>query len=710
MSSETNSESAAQAGKKPSAEIPHQREREQFHQLLLANPNYFGNLEQSPFEAKLKIAGNTTYEQLTCVGFNPTLNQLEAHVNVKQPVGYGGSLCQAGSKEYVRFYVDYGSGWTDAGLVAFDAHDIPNAADCASQANKPLSYVASLPHTPQRDRCHRPVMPNVRAILSWNLQPPPNQPNWKPVWGNVADQHVQVPPRRLTIGDLADILADKLKATIELPSEYVAIQDHPLPTPEPDPAPLAHLAKLYAGKGAKAEVEAHRFATTDLAEASLPSVFSQQIIAQKAEHYKQVGLDFGAVVSEYLNTKANVSYEELKCLGLDINRSLLAATFLIKRPAGYSGGLCQHGSLEHIAFWADWDNSCEWTYLGTVSIRVHDIASIPADGLAYTALLKVNLAAHRRNCKEPKVARVRAVLSWATPPSNTDPNQLKAWGNRLDTHVLIPPGENKTGKISIIGGIGVASINIFGNGLTTPNASFAFFGTPADPQVPSRECPFGGLVTIQGAPLVGYKYRIWVRNETQQTPAVYLTNPVFVVDNNGIGSWHSPDANGFYAYLPDTQNLNDMLGYWHTLGDDKWAIQLEIADMMDNQVDTTVWHNIQLDNTAPQAHIHIASGGDCKDFLQGSTISGQFTATDTYFGHYELKTVPLSQSPNPPSPSTGAAAVVNGAWSLNTASPNKMVPCGYVVELRVYDRSIVGSQPNSHNSNYDDVGFCLRKA
>jgi hypothetical protein len=31
------------------------------------------------------------------------------------------------------------------------------------------------------------------------------------------------------------------------------------------------------------------------------------------------------------------------------------------------------------------------------------------------------------------------------------------------------------------------------------------------------------------------------------------------------------------------------------------------------------------------------------------------------------------------------------------------------VLLQVWDRSIVGSQPGSHNYNFYDVGFCLRR-
>jgi len=37
-----------------------------------------------------------------------------------------------------------------------------------------------------------------------------------------------------------------------------------------------------------------------------------------------------------------------------------------------------------------------------------------------------------------------------------------------------------------------------------------------------------------------------------------------------------------------------------------------------------------------------------------------------------------------------------------------MKPCGYVILLQVWDRTIVGSSYSSHNYNFTDVGFCLR--
>ena len=91
------------------------------------------------------------------------------------------------------------------------------------------------------------------------------------------------------------------------------------------------------------------------------------------------------------------------------------------------------GSYEYVAFWADWDNTCDFTYLGTVTINVHDYNPLPAGGLSYTALLKVNLDHHRRTCKEPRSGASGPSFPGASPPSTTDPDAPNYWGNRIDT-------------------------------------------------------------------------------------------------------------------------------------------------------------------------------------------------------------------------------------------------------------------------------------
>jgi hypothetical protein len=709
------------------------KERAEFKQLVALNPNYFGNLVDSPLKVVKKMVGNTTYEQVSCVGFNPDFNLLEATVQIKLPGGYNGLLCVPGSTEYVRFYIDYGAGWEDAGLAAFNSHDIPNSLDCANQKDKPLSYVVTAKLDPKQDYCTKPVLPKVRAILSWQVVPPAGQPNWPPVWGNVLDDHIQIKPRYLFVGDLVDLLPD---ATIKkLPPYIYEVKPFPIPIPDPAPFEFAQLAQLYSGKAELRNtavttkgfaVEPHRFGFAHIQSVLMQS--NQEAVLNAMTQWEALNLDWAGAVAALDKTKANVTYEELECLGLEYNLERLAATFRVKKPNGFSGGLCSKGSQEYVAFWADWEDTCDWTYLGTVTVNTHDIP-IPAGGLSYSALLPVDLSKVRRPCKEPRIARIRAVLSWESAPSTTDPDALNYWGNRVDAHVQIKPGPIVSGdgpQITIIGGIGFADINVFGNGMTKPTATFALYGTSADAWGLGRECPFGGNVIIQGPPVIGYKYRLWARKFGDVSSEQIVKNTFHIVNNGGVGSYITPDpVTGYVVYMNDSTNFEKTLAYWYSSGDELMEIRVEMATLADVVVDSTPWYSIQVDNTRPQrpaslpaseppgitCEIHIDSGGDCKDFTKGTLITGHFTARDVHFGGYSLTTLPSSLSPNSPSPASGTSQTATFAsggsyWELNTTG---MTPCGYVILLQVWDRSIVGSQPGSHNYNYYDVGFCLRQ-
>ena len=86
---------------------------------------------------------NTTWEELSCVGYNPSKGKLEAIVSIKQSSGYSGGLCSNGSKEYVRFFVDFkdGSGFQDMGYTSFKVADISEAP---AGPQHPLKYMTFL--------------------------------------------------------------------------------------------------------------------------------------------------------------------------------------------------------------------------------------------------------------------------------------------------------------------------------------------------------------------------------------------------------------------------------------------------------------------------------------------------------------------------------------------------------------------------------------
>lgn len=701
-------------------------ERTRFRQLLAANPNYFGNLAESKLTAISQISGDVGYEELSCIGYNPALSLLEATVQIKRPVGYEGTLCFPGSTEYVRFFVDYGAGWVDGGVTSFRAHDIPDSTDCAKHPDKPLTYVATLRLQPQRRACADPVLPRVRGILSWQLVPPAGNPNWNPIWGNHLDRNIQISPRPFWLGDIIGLVPKN--ALAKLPPHLIEAGPIPIPLPDPPPLTLKEILTLHgAGQtGASAPVDLHRAAFPHV-QALLGSA-DQAAFATASSEWKDIGLDIEKILGALDQTKADVSYEELNCLGLEYNLDRLVATFRIKRASGYSGGPCTHGSTEYVAFWADWDDTCKWSYLGTVQVRVHDYSPIPGGGLAYSVILPVDLSAVRRSCTNPKISRIRAVLSWNLAPSTVDPDELKHWGNRLDAHVQIRPGAAGVPNeptMSVIGGIGVADIHVLSDGMTSPAATFAFGGGPADAWGLGRPCPFGGLVIVQGPPILGHKYRLWARKFNDPMSETVVRDTFHIVNWLGTGSFVTPDINGYAPYRDTLANLDQVLAHWSPPGDELWEIRLELATLGGTVIGSTIWHRIQVDNTAPRrrpasapfeppdvaCEIHIDSGGDCKDFNVATVIQGHFVARDLHFGGFKLTTLPSSMAPNPPTTGTpgtsqtGTFASGGDVWQLNTSG---MKPCGYVVLLEVWDRTIVNSVPGQHNHNFFDVGFCLR--
>ena len=110
---------------------------------IALNPNHFGNLKDLKIEGLpgpiFEKIGDTSFEELTCVGLNPATDILTGIVRIKQGGGYSGGPCTAGSFEFVRFYLDYGSGWVDSGVAAFNIHDLGFAAQRCVQRS-PQSF------------------------------------------------------------------------------------------------------------------------------------------------------------------------------------------------------------------------------------------------------------------------------------------------------------------------------------------------------------------------------------------------------------------------------------------------------------------------------------------------------------------------------------------------------------------------------------------
>ncbi|MEV6956765.1 hypothetical protein [Streptomyces sp. NPDC051183] len=680
--------------------------RKGFRLLLAANPNYFDTFPDIGIGPVFPLKGDTTYESLSCVAYSPERDRLEATLELRRPSGYSGGLCTPGSYEYVRFFVSYDEGATfaDAGLAAVNVHDLLVEPDCRDKPSHPLSYTVGVDYTPHRNFCGLPVLPLVRAILSWEQVPEPGNPDFPVVWGNRLDCHVQIRPRRFFLPDIIP----------ELPKDIVKklppLVVHEVPDPTPDPGPfteltLSELAREYR----QLKVPEHRFALPHLLASAGSPVLTASSMTGPAVIAKDLGIDLGKIIGALEETSGDVTYEELRCVGLDGNAGQLVASLRVKQSNGYSGGPCTKGSVEYVAFWADFGTDCTYSYLGTAQVSTHDYEEIPRGGLRYAAILPVDLADFREECEIPVYGRIRAVLSWGTPPSTTDPDALPVWGNRVDTHVQLAPGPVYDGnaRFTIVGGVEAAKVNAT-TGVTDPGGHLNSGPVPDG-------CPFAGQVNLHGPSdpaLAGFSYRISVRNVTLGTPFVPLTESFVKVDAGGFATIVTPAPDGQLPWPTWADNTLGQLGRFTPGGNDLWQLQLELIGI--GVVET---RNVLMDNLVRgvvdpadplnAGDLHLDTGGACR--VPRGTLTGRFVARDEHFLGWGISVHGGPSSTVPPTPLTVSISpttqtgLAGELFSLDTSA---LDACGYVVRLTVTDRAIVNSVSLGHGVTIER-GVCL---
>lgn len=768
MQSRTTRERAARgAAAAPGRDRPVAPERAQFRALLLQNPNYFGNLETSVFKPVKKIQTNTGFEELVCLGLHPPFDRLEAVIHVKQESGYGGDICSPGSFEYVRFYVDlHDNGvWHDVGQTKVRVYNIPG--------DKSLCYAVKKDFDAFRRLCFTENIVKVRAILSWDVPPPPNTPNFIPVFGNRLDVQVQIHPRPFIIFD--DLLKgfEQIKSPLPDPIGPIVQSLDPqakiaaIPTPA---LALAEKKQLYRRK----DVPVHRFAFTEAQEvlaAATPvqdlfTLGNQSLLQQLGLSVAEIGDLIGKI---QVITDGDTSFEELRCVGLRPQNDLLEGVLTVKKSSGYSGSLCTGGSTEYVAFWMDFQDGSGFHYMGTATVQVHDLNSIPAGGLQYAVFLHTNLSAHIEPCEAgAKLARLRAILSWETAPPPGNPNYVPTWGNREECLVQLRPGEG-TGHVPIIetvGDMGVDDINQV-TGLATGQGVLA--------ALTANQSPFGAVVTITGrignppdsfgGGAARFKYKIEVSpasvddwHPLTNKVAVKISEMVggipqecdpgeFVCDRELLATDDGDGlGDGWYEYMEDLIGpaqrflVVDKLASWVTDAtmEGLWKIRITAKNPVTGDVFPGFQEvRVRIDNTAPTASLAITGATfngnpipaeDCGKFPVGTILTGTYevhdpgtTSPNQHFGGWSLDVIPDGPANGAaPVPSSGSFPVVPttgeaGTWTLDTSNPppgpaggEPMDACGYVLRLLACDRTIVNSGSVGF-CTAADVGFCLEE-
>lgn len=195
------------------------------------------------------------------------------------------------------------------------------------------------------------------------------------------------------------------------------------------PLSPAELHALYAGTS----VPQHRY----LAPALVAAVHSPEIAMDPAKWFAGIeGIPLSGLVDAWLHTNNDSSFEQLRSVSLDPHTNQWTAVLTIKQSRGYSGGPATAGSREYVAFWVDWGHGFQ--YEGTASVAVFDSNSVPASGLEISVSLPVDFSRNAHaECLAPPAIKVRAVLSWNTPPSTTHPYAQVVWGNSMDLRIII---------------------------------------------------------------------------------------------------------------------------------------------------------------------------------------------------------------------------------------------------------------------------------
>jgi hypothetical protein len=758
----------------PGSEIDPPATRTQFTKLVLSNPNYFGNMPESGFEPVEPMSGNTAYEELTCIGLNPEANRLEAVVDIKRHYGYHTGPCGVGSPEYVRFFVERSGSWHDVGLVSFTSYNISGSA-------LPLSYSVGIELNEIRQYCTDENLVKVRGILSWNQEPPAGDPNWTPPWGNVVDSTVQIAALPLPEVSIGQLIADK---QLIVKSNVLANLDlqQKLQPAAPKAMSYGQLKEAYADK----DVPGHRFGFPEAlaltqgalgSQAFSPQPLSETAIAESAsapaipapgQSSLVAGQELAEILEELALTSGDTTFEELVCVGYNPHTRTLGGVISIKRSYGYSSGLCGSGSTEYVNFWAYYNGG--WQPLGGAQVQVHDLAGVGGgDTVQYAVFRGVNLPEYL--CKDVTGLKLRAILSWEDPP--TGAGFVPRWGNVVNTFIQPPIGEPEVGEDHRVRLMRIGRVTINGISNVTGRATNTAPGVYVAGDCQGNDSPFGGNIHIEGDftnkpdvfdPITGdvlpgtypLRYQVFVNKVGGPSVSTQLTNSftIAVFPKNA----YSPEVKtqavqniggaDYYTYMEsNSQAVNPRtLAVWRAGGLEEGLYHIEVKcfsrDGSSYVLEDSQGQNVYVYNgyphtellpgggsfTAhrPEVHMQITSpGGDCGNFVVGSTIEGTYSVTDHFFGKLRARVVPITvggvpQPANPveiydsavlqPNPvvfqQTAQADTggLSGTWKLKTKG---MTPCGYTIQLWSRDRALVGNSCYGHY-NETGVGFCLR--
>ena len=134
-----------------------------------------------------------------------------------------------------------------------------------------------------------------------------------------------------------------------------------------------------------------------------------------------------------LNIERDTTFESIARVGYDPQLEQLHATLYVKQSRGYSSNLSAGGSDESVRFYVSCDGGATWQDQGLRAVRVFDVPG--QKPLEYPVTLQISPA--NEFCMIENLARVRAILSWNSPPPAGAPHWTPLWGNVVDTLIQV---------------------------------------------------------------------------------------------------------------------------------------------------------------------------------------------------------------------------------------------------------------------------------
>jgi hypothetical protein len=130
-----------------------------------------------------------------------------------------------------------------------------------------------------------------------------------------------------------------------------------------------------------------------------------------------------------LKIQEDTTYECISKVGYDSQSEQLIASIEIKQAFGYTGDAFIHGSEESVRFYLSFDGGSSWLDQGMRSLTVFDVRS--PRPLAQRVTLEVISAEDL--CSQKTLPKIRAILSWNSPPPAGAPNWTPVWGNVVES-------------------------------------------------------------------------------------------------------------------------------------------------------------------------------------------------------------------------------------------------------------------------------------